>query len=422
MFSDIAKITLKAGNGGNGSASFRREKYVPRGGPDGGDGGKGGDIVLLADAQLRTLLDFRYKRHYRAPAGGDGAGRNRTGANGADMLIKVPVGTVVRSADTGKVVADLYENGQRVVLLHGGKGGKGNVHFATPTRQAPSFAQNGERTLEHEVLLELKSIADVGLAGFPNAGKSTLLAATTAATPKIAPYPFTTLAPNFGVVQADGTSFIMADIPGLIEGAHQGVGLGHDFLRHIERTRMIIHVVDMAAFDGRDPLEDYDQINQELARFSPALAARPQVVAANKMDVPEAEEALRRLRAKLQGTDIAIYPISAATGQGVKALMRVVAQMVQQLPMPLRYEQEEEIVEFLDENDFTVERDEDGAYVVYGGMVDKLGRMINLEDYDSMQYFQRVLREKGIIEALERAGIQEGDTVRMLDIAFDYVP
>ncbi|MGI6004089.1 MAG: GTPase ObgE, partial [Christensenellales bacterium] len=418
---DRAKIKLKAGNGGNGCVSFRREKYVPRGGPDGGDGGRGGNIVFVADGQLRTLLDFSYQRHYRAESGADGAGRNMSGKNGEDMLIRVPVGTVVRHAETGKVLADLHKEDRQVVFLRGGNGGRGNARFATATRQAPAFAQDGERTLEHEVVLELKSIADIGLVGYPNAGKSTLLSRVTAARPKIAAYPFTTLQPNFGVVKVHENSFIIADIPGLIEGAHEGAGLGHDFLRHVERTRMLVHVVDLAGTDGRDPLADFEQINLELARFSPELAQRPQVVAANKMDVTEAREYYTLFEEEMDRRGMTVFPISAVTGEGVEALLNHVSRMAQQLPQIRAYEVEDEIEQFPDESGFQV-REEDGVFHVEGPLIEKLGRLINLDNYDSQRYFQRQLRERGIIAALEKAGIQEGDTVKLLEIEFDYAP
>jgi GTP-binding protein len=423
MFIDHATIVVKAGNGGNGCVSFRREKYVPRGGPDGGDGGNGGSIIFAADGRLRTLSDFRYQRVYRAKPGENGSGRNKKGAEGEDLVIRVPVGTVVRSRQSGNVLLDLFVDGEQKTLLRGGKGGWGNVHFATPVRQAPDFALDGERTMEHEVLLELKSIADVGLVGFPNAGKSTFLSAVTAARPKIASYPFTTLQPNFGVVKMDEQTFVIADIPGIIEGAHEGVGLGHDFLRHIERTRMLLHLIDMTGFDGRDPLDDFDVINAELASFSPVLAQKKQIVVANKLDVPQGRENFERLRDKLAGTDVELFGISAVTHEGLKPLLHRVAQLVAQLPAPQAYESLEELTQLEEETDFEVLYDAAAQeYVVQGGFVNKLGRRTDPNDEHSMAYFQHVLRESGIIAELERQGVQPGDTVRLLDIAFEYVP
>ncbi|MFR1759979.1 MAG: GTPase ObgE, partial [Christensenellaceae bacterium] len=334
MFVDIAKIKVKSGDGGNGCVGFHREKYISHGGPDGGDGGKGGDIVLLADPDMRTLLDFRYRRSYEAERGQNGSGGLCTGKNGADLVIKVPPGTQVKLPDTGEVVADLFQPGDRVVLLKGGHGGRGNARFATPTRQAPNFAQPGVKTREYEIVLEMKAIADVGLVGFPNVGKSTLLSVVSAARPKIANYHFTTLQPNLGMVKMDDYSFAMADIPGLIEDAHLGVGLGHDFLRHVERNRMLLHVVDVSGCEGRDPVEDYEAIRHELEAYDPELAARPQIIAANKMDIlPDAEENLARLREHV-GAEIPVYPISAATRRGVQELMRAVAQRLKSLPAP----------------------------------------------------------------------------------------
>lgn len=424
MFIDHATIIVKAGNGGNGCASFRREKYVPRGGPDGGDGGLGGSIIFVADSRLRTLQDFRYQRAYRAKPGENGQGRNKRGADGEDLVIRVPVGTVIRNKDNGNVLLDLFREGEEKVLLRGGKGGWGNVHFATPTRRSPDFALDGERTVEHEVLLELQSIADVGLVGYPNAGKSTFLSATTAARPKIAAYPFTTLQPNFGVVSmGEDNSFVIADIPGIIEGAHEGVGLGHDFLRHIERTRMLLHLIDMTGFDGRDPLDDYDVINAELENFSPVLAAKKQIVVANKLDVPEGQENFRRLQEKLKDTDVELYGISAVTREGLKELLYRVAQVVAELPAPEAYHVEEEITQFENENEYEVTLDKStGIYHVTGGLINKLGRRIDPNDEQSMNFFQHVLRESGIIDALEDLGIEEGDMVRLLDVEFEYIP
>jgi GTP-binding protein len=417
MFADVAKIVVKAGDGGNGAVSFRREKYVPAGGPDGGDGGNGGSIVFEATNRMRTLLDFRYKRHYRAENGAKGEGNNRKGKQGADLVIQVPPGTVIKDAESGKVMADLMREGDRVVLLPGGKGGKGNSRFATPTRQAPNFAQNGIAAPERTVILELKTIADVGLVGFPNAGKSTLLAAATRARPKIADYPFTTLEPNLGVVEAGG-GFIIADIPGLIEGAHEGAGLGHAFLRHVERTRMLAHVVDMAGTDGRDPVADYEAINRELAAYSPRLAELPQVVVANKMDDPASDGNLERLEAAVAGKH-PIFAISAAAQEGVRELMIALGRMVSQLPPP-QPEEAELWAEEIDPNGLTIEQ-VDGAYEVTGPLMDRLTRSINFDDDTSLRYFQTLLIRKGVIDALRQAGCGEGDTVRIGALEFDFI-
>ena len=417
MFADVAKIVVKAGDGGNGAVSFRREKYVPAGGPDGGDGGNGGSIVFEATNRMRTLLDFRYKRHYRAENGAKGEGNNRKGKQGADLVIQVPPGTVIKDAESGKVMADLMREGDRVVLLPGGKGGKGNSRFATPTRQAPNFAQNGIAAPERTVILELKTIADVGLVGFPNAGKSTLLAAATRARPKIADYPFTTLEPNLGVVEAGG-GFIIADIPGLIEGAHEGAGLGHAFLRHVERTRMLAHVVDMAGTDGRDPVADYEAINRELAAYSPRLAELPQVVVANKMDDPASDGNLERLEAAVAGKH-PIFAISAAAQEGVRELMIALGRMVSQLPPP-QPEEAELWAEEIDPNGLTIEQ-VDGAYEVNGPLMDRLTRSINFDDDTSLRYFQTLLIRKGVIDALRQAGCGEGDTVRIGALEFDFI-
>ena len=422
MFIDQAKIILKAGNGGNGCVSFHREKYVPKGGPDGGDGGNGGSIVFVADNRIRTLQDIRFQRVYRAEPGDNGSGRNKKGKDGNDLVIHVPVGTVVRNEETGKVLLDLFVPDEKKILLHGGKGGWGNAHFATPTRRAPDFALDGERTLEHHVILEIKSIADVGLVGFPNAGKSTFLSAVSAATPKIAPYPFTTLQPNFGVASVGGESFVIADIPGIIEGAHMGVGLGHSFLKHIERTRILLLIIDMTGFDGRDPVEDYRVLLNELKSFSDELTMKMQFVVANKMDVPEAAENLERLEREIAGK-YEVFPISAVTGQGVKPLLFRLLQAIQELPAPEPFEVEEEIDQFENEREFSVYYDKtQDVYVVEGGLINKLGRRTDPNDEKAMSYFQKELREYGIISKLEELGIQEGDTVQLLDMEFEYLP
>ena len=421
MFVDIAEIHIKAGNGGNGLVSFRREKYVPNGGPDGGDGGKGGDIIFKADPGLTTLMDFRYRKSYKAQNGGDGKARNCNGAKGESLVVLVPVGTIVRDKESGKIIKDMSEPGEEFVAARGGNGGWGNIHFATPTRQAPKFAKNGTPGQERDVTLELKLIADVGLAGFPNVGKSTLLSVVSDARPKIANYHFTTLEPNLGVVDAgEGRSFVLADIPGLIEGAHEGVGLGHEFLRHIERTRVIIHVVDVSGIEGRDPIEDFEKINEELALYSSTLAQRPQIVAANKIDIITDEEAFVRFRSYIKEKELPFFEISAASNMGVRELIQYTASVLETLEPVVVYEPEifdeaEEEVE-----DFTITRDNE-TYVVEGPYIEKLLRGVNFEDDESLQYFQRALRRKGVIDALRERGCGEGAPVRMYDIEFDFV-
>lgn len=418
MFVDQVRITAKAGDGGNGAVSFHREKFVSNGGPDGGDGGNGGDVVLLADPNMHTLMDFRYKRKYAAQSGGNGAGALCRGKSGEDLVIKVPVGTVVRDARDGRLMADMHEAGQRRVLLAGGRGGWGNAHFATPTRQAPNFAKPGQKRDVYELELELKSIADVGLVGYPNVGKSTILSVVTAARPKIANYHFTTLAPNLGICRRYGTDFVMADIPGLVEGASDGVGLGIRFLRHVERTRMLVHVIDIAGSEGRDPVEDFEHIMDELAAYG-GLAERPQIVAANKTDLPGAQENLTRLREHLRGTDIEVYPVSAATNQGLDALMGAVVRMLPTLPETAVFA-EEEAAQAAQAEPFTVSRD-GGAYVVEGPAMEQLMGSVNFSDEQSLGYFHRTLRARGVIDALRAAGAKEGDTVFVCGMEFDFV-
>lgn len=403
--------------------SFRREKFVPAGGPDGGDGGKGGDIIFEVDEGLRTLIDFRYKRKYVAGSGENGGTAKRTGKSGKDLIIRVPPGTVVKDLETGRILADMVEPGQRTVVAKGGKGGAGNQHFATPTRQVPGFAKPGDPGEEYEVELELKMIADVGLVGFPNAGKSTLLSKVSAAKPKIADYPFTTLVPNLGVVRIDeGASFLLADIPGLIEGAHQGVGLGFDFLRHVERNRMLLHIVDVAGVDGRDPVDDFEKINEELRLYNPRLAERYQVVAANKVDLPQGQQNLERFKEAVEAKGFRVFPISAASGDGVKQLMQYIAAKLDELPAvaPLTVTDKEVIYTAEEEEPFTIRREGD-VYIVEGSWIDKLVRSVNFSVHESLQYFQRSLKSKGVIDALEEMGIDEGDTVRIYDIEFEYM-
>lgn len=426
MFADSAKIIIKSGKGGNGHVSFRREKYVPDGGPDGGDGGKGGDVIFEVDESINTLNEFRHKRKWAAENGEDGKKRNCHGKKGADLLVKVPAGTIIRDAKTDMVIADMSGDNRRQIILTGGKGGLGNQHFATSTMQAPKYAQPGQEALELEVRLELKVIADVGLVGFPNVGKSTLLSSTTNAEPKIANYHFTTLNPILGVVDlGDGAGFVMADIPGLIEGASEGIGLGHEFLKHVERTRVLIHVVDAAGTEGRDPIADIEAINQELMAFNPKLLEKPQVIAANKIDAIYGgdNDIIETLRAEYEPKGIRVFPISAVSRQGVKELMFYVKALLDEVQEPpVIYEQEY----FPDthneqEEAYTVTiSPEDGAYVVEGPKIDKMLGYTNIESEKGFLFFQKFLKQQGILKELEQMGIQDGDTVRMYGLEFDY--
>ena len=422
MFVDKVKISVKAGSGGNGAIAFHREKYVAAGGPDGGDGGNGGSIVLRVDDNLSTLMDFRYKRKYTAPNGQDGQGSRCKGKRGQDLVIKVPRGTVVRDAETNAVIQDM-SGSEDYVLCKGGRGGWGNQHFATPTRQVPRFAKAGMPGEEHEVVLELKLLADVGLVGFPNVGKSTLLSVTSNAHPKIANYHFTTLYPNLGVIYVDeGVSFVMADIPGIIEGAADGAGLGHDFLRHIDRCRLLVHIVDVSGCEDRDPVEDFEKINEELRQYSPELAARPMIVAANKTDlIPDGSDNLERLRAYVTERGFPFYEISAATTAGTKQLMRVIAGRLAELPPVVYYEPDyvKPLAEAGDANELRIEQHED-LWLVSGPWIMKLLNDINFEDYESRMYFDRQLRKSGLFERLETMGIQDGDTVSIYDFEFEY--
>ncbi len=422
MFVDKAKIKIKAGNGGDGAVSFHREKYVAAGGPDGGDGGKGGDIIFQVDDNFSTLIDFRYKRKYVAKNGEPGGAKNCTGKSAQDLVIKVPRGTVIRNAVTGRIMADLSTD-EPQILAKGGRGGKGNIHFATSTRQIPRFAKPGFPGEEFEVTLELKLLADVGLVGYPNVGKSTLISVVSAAKPKIANYHFTTLTPVLGVVRlGEEKSFVMADIPGLIEGASDGIGLGHEFLRHVERCRLIVHVVDVSGIEGRDAIEDYEKIQQELERFSEDLAQRPQIVAANKCDMANPEQ-IARFRAYIEEKGLPFYEISAATTQGTSELVQAAGHMLAELPPILQYEPEPITEEELladTYGKFEIEM-EDGIYFVDAKWLEPIMRTVNMDDYSSLQYFQRVLRSSGIIDALEEKGIEEGDTVNILGFEFDFV-
>ena len=420
-FVDHVKITCKAGNGGNGSMSFHREKFVLNGGPDGGDGGNGGNVCFYADLNMHTLLDFRFKSKYTAENGVDGAAGNCTGKRGEDLIIKVPVGTVIREAESGAVVADMDTAGETRTILHGGRGGWGNRHFATPTRQAQNFAKPGIKTEVHTFLLELKTIADVGLVGYPNVGKSTILSVVTSAKPKIGNYHFTTLTPNLGIVRRHGKDIVLADIPGLIEGAADGAGLGHDFLRHVERTRLLLHVLDIAGSEGRDPVEDFDQINHELANYG-ELAERPQIVVCNKSDLPDSEENVARLKAHLAelGLDYPVFVVSAATHQGFDALLDKTGDMLEALPPIVHFEEEVSYDDSVKPGTFEVVRD-GAVFEVVGSSMQRLIDSVNFDDEESMSWFHRTLRKWGVIDALRKAGAQEGDTVRIIDMEFDFV-
>ena len=420
-FVDHVKITCKAGNGGNGSMSFHREKFVLNGGPDGGDGGNGVNVCFYADLNMHTLLDFRFKSKYTAENGVDGAAGNCTGKRGEDLIIKVPVGTVIREAESGAVVADMDTAGETRTILHGGRGGWGNRHFATPTRQAPNFAKPGIKTEVHTFLLELKTIADVGLVGYPNVGKSTILSVVTSAKPKIGNYHFTTLTPNLGIVRRHGKDIVLADIPGLIEGAADGAGLGHDFLRHVERTRLLLHVLDIAGSEGRDPVEDFDQINHELANYG-ELAERPQIVVCNKSDLPDSEENVARLKAHLAelGLDYPVFVVSAATHQGFDALLDKTGDMLEALPPIVHFEEEVSYDDSVKPGTFEVVRD-GAVFEVVGSSMQRLIDSVNFDDEESMSWFHRTLRKWGVIDALRKAGAQEGDTVRIIDMEFDFV-
>ena len=420
-FVDHVKITCKAGNGGNGSMSFHREKFVLNGGPDGGDGGNGGNVCFYADLNMHTLLDFRFKSKYTAENGVDGAAGNCTGKRGEDLIIKVPVGTVIREAESGAVVADMDTAGETRTILHGGRGGWGTRHFATPTRQAPNFAKPGIKTEVHTFLLELKTIADVGLVGYPNVGKSTILSVVTSAKPKIGNYHFTTLTPNLGIVRRHGKDIVLADIPGLIEGAADGAGLGHDFLRHVERTRLLLHVLDIAGSEGRDPVEDFDQINHELANYG-ELAERPQIVVCNKSDLPDSEENVVRLKAHLAelGLDYPVFVVSAATQQGFDALLDKTGDMLEALPPIVHFEEEVSYDDSVKPGTFEIVRD-GAVFEVVGSSMQRLIDSVNFDDEESMSWFHRTLRKWGVIDALRKAGAQEGDTVRIIDMEFDFV-
>ena len=414
MFTDYAKIIIKSGDGGNGAVSFRREKYVAAGGPDGGDGGRGGSIYFIVDPDSNTLVDFRFKKKFKAENGKNGEGARRYGKSGEDLYVKVPIGTLIKDAETGKIIADLSHKGQKELILPGGRGGKGNSHFATSTRQAPRFSQDGEKGIEKEVILELKLLADVGLIGFPNVGKSTFLSKTTSATPKIADYQFTTLEPNLGVVKNDyGESFVIADIPGIIEGASNGTGLGLQFLRHIERTRLLLHVIDVSGIEGRNPVDDFKTINEELKSYSEKLSKRKQIIVANKIDSMQDENLYNDLEKLAKENNMEIFKISAVTGEGISELLKRVSQVLKELPKEELYDEvEDKKVYTLQEEQegFTIKK-EDGIFVVDGPAVDRVMRRVNLEDNESMYYFQKCLDSLGVNQKLKEAGVQEGDTV-----------
>lgn len=428
MFADRAKIYVRSGKGGDGHVSFRREKYVPSGGPDGGDGGHGGDVIFVVDEGLNTLIDFRHIRKYKAGDGEEGGKKNCRGKDGEDIIIKVPAGTVIKEAQSGQVITDMSGDNKRVVLLKGGKGGNGNQHYATSTMQAPKYAQPGQAAQELELLLELKVIADVGLVGFPNVGKSTFLSRVTNARPKIANYHFTTLNPNLGEVDLEGTGgFVIADIPGLIEGASEGIGLGHEFLRHIERTKVIIHIVDAAGTEGRDPIQDIYAINKELEAYNPEIAARPQVIAANKIDAIYTEDGsdpVAAIRAEFEPKGIKVFPMSAVTGQGVKELLYEVNDMLANIGEETTVFAQEYFPESMTgsvDDAYTVTYDEEeDEYVVEGPKIEKMLGYTNLDSEKGFTFFQNFLKDTGILEELEALGIQEGDTVRMYGLSFDY--
>lgn len=417
MFLDVATIYLKPGNGGDGAVSFHREKYVPAGGPDGGDGGRGASIYFEADPSMNSLAPFRFTQHFRAENGEKGAAKNCTGKSGTDMIIKVPCGTVVKDAETGGIIADVFEPGERIKILEGGRGGRGNARFATAVRKAPAFSETGIRTVERKIRLELKTIADVGLVGFPNVGKSTILSVISSARPKIANYHFTTLNPNLGVVKFEDDAFLVADIPGLIEGAAEGMGLGHSFLRHVERVRLIVHVVDISGSEGREPTEDYFAIRRELEKYSKSLSELPEIVLGNKADLlPDPDSAAKQLSEAI-GKEVIL--VSAATKLGIKKAISTIYEKLKTLPELTRMKFERFEYQSGDRDSFEIHRDGD-AFVITGGYIEELSRRVVLSDGDSFRWFQRALRDKGVIKALKDAGVKDGDTVRIMDVEFEY--
>lgn len=425
MFVDQVSVFVKAGDGGNGLVAYRREKYVPKGGPAGGDGGNGGDVIFEVDEGLNTLMDFRYNKHFKAKRGENGMSKNQHGKNTAPLIVPVPPGTTVFDQETNETIADLTYHGQQAIIAHGGRGGRGNSRFATPRNPAPDMAENGEPGKERTIKVELKLIADVGLVGFPSVGKSTFLSVVSAAKPKIADYHFTTLAPNLGVVETnDQRSFVMADLPGLIEGASEGVGLGHQFLRHVERTRLLVHVIDMAGTEGRDPYDDFVKINQELNEYDVKLTDRPQIIAANKMDMPNAQENLELFKEKI-GDTYPIYSISAVTKDGLRDILFAIADKLDEIPkVSTKIEDKDEKVVYRyqkEEVPFTISRDPDGAYVLEGIQIEKLFKMTDFNHEDAVQRFSRQLRGMGVDEGLRKRGAKDGDTIRLLDFEFEFI-
>ena len=424
MFIDKARIFVKAGNGGNGAVSFRREKYVPAGGPDGGDGGRGANIIMVADTGLRTLMDFKYKKKYSAQHGEDGSKKKRAGKNGEDLILSVPEGTVIRDEKTGLIIADLKKAGDQAVVARGGYGGKGNQHFANAVRQAPAFAKSGTDGQERWITLELKMIADVGLLGFPNVGKSTFLSVVTSAKPKIANYHFTTLTPNLGVVQTrHGESFVIADIPGIIEGAADGVGLGHDFLRHVERTKVLVHIVDISGIEGRDPIDDFEKINEELRLYNEKLSTRPQLVVANKSDLLFDESIYENFKKTMEEKGYEVFKMSAATRDGVDQVIDRVSQLLNEVEEVELVSQEEMYRPELDVDDeagLKIEVDEDGIYVVTGKELRRIMYSVNFDDMESLQFFQAQMEAKGVFDMLREAGIEDGDTVKIYELEFEF--
>ena len=423
MFVDYAKIIIKSGDGGNGAATFRREKYVAAGGPDGGDGGNGGSIYFVVDPDSNTLIDFRYTKKFKAENGQNGSGGHKFGKSGEDCYIKVPLGTIIRDAQTNKVIVDLSTPGQKELILKGGRGGKGNSHFATSTRQAPRFAIDGEKGKEKELILELKLLADVGLVGFPNVGKSTILSKVTKATPKIADYHFTTIDPNLGVVKTEyGESFVLADIPGIIEGASEGVGLGTQFLRHVERTRLLLHVIDVAGIEGRNPVDDFNKINEELKKYSEKLAQRKQIIVANKIDSMQNDENYKALEKLAKEKNIEIFKISAVTGEGLNELFNHVAEIIKTLPKENIVDTEERVVYTLEdeEEQFNIEVLDGGIYIVTGPAVERLMGRVNIGDNESYAYMEKMIKKLGIETALKEKGVKEGDTVKILEWEFEW--
>ncbi|WP_301109594.1 GTPase ObgE [Sporosarcina sp.] len=428
MFVDHVKVFVKGGDGGDGMVAFRREKYIAYGGPAGGDGGKGADVIFIVDEGLRTLMDFRYQRHFKAPRGEHGGSKNMHGRGGTNMVVKVPPGTVVKNAEDGTIIADLVEDGQQAVIARGGRGGRGNSRFATPQNTAPELSEKGEPGVSLDIVLELKVLADVGLVGFPSVGKSTLLSVVSAAKPKIADYHFTTLVPNLGMVETDDhRTFVMADLPGLIEGAHEGVGLGHQFLRHIERTRVIVHVIDMSGLEGREPFDDYQTINAELEQYNMRLTERPQIIVANKMDMPDAEENLAAFKEALGDEEIQVFPISALTRTGLDPLLYAILDLLETTPeFPMLEEVEEEANSVLYKHestgpDFVISRDDDGAYVLSGYTLERLFKMTDFNFDQSVRKFARQMRGMGVDDALRERGAEDGDIVRILDYEFEFL-